>query len=46
MPLALAIWGDPEITRLVGGPFSREQVRERLQREIANRERRGVQYSR
>jgi [ribosomal protein S5]-alanine N-acetyltransferase len=44
MPLALAIWGDPEITRLVGGPFSREQVRERLQREIANRERRGVQY--
>jgi RimJ/RimL family protein N-acetyltransferase len=42
--LAQAIWGDPEVTRFVGGPFSPEQVRERLEREIANMEQRGVQY--
>jgi RimJ/RimL family protein N-acetyltransferase len=44
LPLALAIWGDPEVTRLVGGPFTEKQVQERLQREIANMENRQVQY--
>jgi ribosomal-protein-alanine N-acetyltransferase len=44
LPLALAIWGDPEVTRLVGGPFSREQVRDKLAREIANMERHKIQY--
>jgi [ribosomal protein S5]-alanine N-acetyltransferase len=44
LPLAQAIWGDPEVTRFVGGPFSREQVREKLEREMANMERCGVQY--
>jgi predicted GNAT superfamily acetyltransferase len=34
--LALGLWGDPEVTRLIGGPFSRDQVRERLAREMAS----------
>jgi ribosomal-protein-alanine N-acetyltransferase len=38
------LWGDPEVTRLIGGPFSDEQVRERLAREIANFCEHGVQY--
>lgn len=44
LPLALALWGDPDVTRLVGGLFSREQVQERLDREIANQKRHGIQY--
>ena len=44
LPLAQAIWGDPEVTRFVGGPFSNEQVQERLEREMASMERHGVQY--
>ena len=44
LPLAMAIWGDPEVTRFVGGPFSPAQVMERLEREIANHEQYGVQY--
>lgn len=42
--LALALWGDPDVTRLFGGPFSEEWVRERLQREISNLETHGFQY--
>lgn len=42
--LAMALWGDPDVTRFIGGPFSEEQVRQRLSREIANQERYGVQY--
>jgi RimJ/RimL family protein N-acetyltransferase len=42
--LALAVWGDPEVTRLIGGPFSPGQVRERLAREIATAHSHGVQY--
>jgi RimJ/RimL family protein N-acetyltransferase len=44
LPLALALWGDPEVTRLVGGPFNPEQVQEKLEREITNMDRRGIQY--
>ncbi len=44
LPLALGLWGDPEVTRLTGGPFTPEQVRERLSREIASQERHGIQY--
>ena len=44
LPLALAIWGDPQVTRFVGGPFSEEQVREKLEREIANMRQQGVSY--
>jgi [ribosomal protein S5]-alanine N-acetyltransferase len=44
LDLALGLWGDPEVTRLVGGPFSEAQVQERLSREIANLAAHGVQY--
>ena len=42
--LALALWGDPEVTRLIGGPISPGQVQERLSREIATARSHGVQY--
>jgi len=42
--LAAAIWGDPEVTRLTGGPFTSQQVGERLAAEIANLRRHGLQY--
>ena len=42
--MAMALWGDPEVTRLIGGAFSREQVRERLSREIATMQSHGMQY--
>ena len=42
--LAMGVWGDPEVTRLIGGPFSRTQVWERLSREIATMQSHGVQY--
>ena len=44
LPLALELWGDREVTRLTGGPFSAQQVRARLEREINNHEQHGVQY--
>lgn len=44
LPLALAVWGDAEVTRFVGGPFSSEQVAARLQREITSMSSHGVQY--
>ena len=42
--LAMGLWGDERVTRLIGGPFTREQVRDRLMREIANQDDHGVQY--
>ena len=36
LPLAEQLWGDPEVTRLIGGPFSKEQIRARLEHEIAS----------
>ena len=44
LSLAFGLWGDPEVTRLTGGPFAPQQVRERLEREINNHEQHGVQY--
>ncbi len=44
LDLAVGLWGDPEVTRLIGGPFSHEQVRERLAREIATFHEHGLQY--
>ena len=35
LPLAQALWGDLEVTRFFGGPFSTEEVSRRLEREIA-----------
>jgi RimJ/RimL family protein N-acetyltransferase len=44
LPLAVALWGDPKVTHLLGGPFSPEQIQERLDREITSMSVCGVQY--
>lgn len=44
LPLALELWGDPEVTRLTGGPFTAYQVCMRLELEIHNHAEHGVQY--
>jgi RimJ/RimL family protein N-acetyltransferase len=46
VPLAVGIWGDPEVTRLIAdlGLPSEGQARERLAREMANLSAHGVQY--
>jgi ribosomal-protein-alanine N-acetyltransferase len=44
LPLALALWGDPEVTRWIGGPFSPEKVKARLESEIASMAVHNVQY--
>ena len=35
LPLAMELWGDPEVTALIGGPFAPEMVRARLTEGIA-----------
>lgn len=42
--LIRSIWGDPEVTRFSGGPFTDAQVLGRLATEIANLAEFGVQY--
>lgn len=42
--LATGLWGDPEVTRLTGGPFDPAQVLARLAAEISNLSHHGVQY--
>jgi [ribosomal protein S5]-alanine N-acetyltransferase len=44
LDLARSLWGDPEVTRFLGGPFSEEQVRERLEEEISTQTTDGIQY--
>ena len=44
LDLAIGLWGDTEVTKLIGGPFSIEQIRERLAREISNMQAYRVQY--
>jgi RimJ/RimL family protein N-acetyltransferase len=44
LPLAMELWGDPEVGAWVGGPFSPEAVQERLAREIAGMRVHGFQY--
>jgi ribosomal-protein-alanine N-acetyltransferase len=44
LPLAVALWGDKEVTQFIGGPFSGEDVEERLAREIASASSNKVQY--
>jgi len=43
-PLALALWGDPRVSALIGGPFSEAKARERLEMELAQQRLHGVQY--
>lgn len=44
VPLAFALFGDPRVTALVGGPFDDVAVRARLAAEIATQARHGFQY--
>ena len=44
LPLAHALWGDPEVTRFIGGPFSPEKIQERLNKEIDLCSKHNVQY--
>ncbi len=44
LDLAIGLWGDTEVTKLIGGPFSIEQIRDRLAREISNMQAYRVQY--
>lgn len=44
LDLALSLWGDEAVTRLVGGPFARPDVEARLAREIENASIYGVSY--
>ena len=44
LPLARALWGDIEVTRFFGGPFSEEEIARRLGKEILRLETHGFQY--
>jgi [ribosomal protein S5]-alanine N-acetyltransferase len=44
LPLARELWGDLEVTRYFGGPFSEEDIVQRFEREIARRKAHGFQY--
>ena len=44
LPLAMGLWGDADVTKLIGGPFSEAQVKARLDQETARQQEYGVQY--
>ena len=44
LPLARALWGDLEVTKYFGGPFSNQEIARRLQRELHRRQEYGFQY--
>jgi len=44
LPLAMGLWGDPEVTKFIGGPFTPEAVQARLAKEIAQGREYGVEY--
>ena len=44
LPLARELWADPDVTRFFGGPFSDEQIRQRLEREIQRMNEHHFQY--
>lgn len=44
LQLATELWGDAEVTALIGGPFTEEIVRTRLEKEIAQQQECGLQY--
>lgn len=44
LPLAMAVWGDAEVSRYVGGPFSEQQVAARLAKETASMSEHRIQY--
>ncbi len=44
LPLARELWGDLEVTRFFGGPFSEEEIGQRLEREISRMKTYQFQY--
>lgn len=42
--LAARVWGDPRVMRYIGGPYSQQEIEERVAREVANEAALGVQY--
>jgi len=44
LDLAANTWGDADVTRFIGGPFSLSEIRTRLEREIAMAAATNVQY--
>ena len=44
LPLAQSLWGNLEVTKSFGGPFSQSQIQERLNGEIANQLTHHLQY--
>ena len=44
LPLAMMLWGDRQVAALVGGPFTIDQVRERLAAELTNQREHGIAY--
>jgi RimJ/RimL family protein N-acetyltransferase len=44
LPLARALWGDGDVTRLIGGPFSDVAIANRLAAEMSTQAHFGVQY--
>ena len=44
LPLAVALWGNAEVMRYMGGPMPAEAARERLELELGRQQRFGFQY--
>ena len=44
LPAARVLWGDLQVTRFFGGPFSDEEIVQRLQRELSRMETLRFQY--
>lgn len=44
LALAIALWGDARVTRLIGGPFSQRWIEDRLALEISTQAGYGFQY--
>ncbi len=44
LPFAQSLWGDPEVTHYLGGPFTPEAVRDKLQVELDRQQIYGHQY--
>lgn len=44
LDLADGLWGDPEVARYMGGPFTSAQVARRLAHEVDTYDRHGLQY--
>jgi [ribosomal protein S5]-alanine N-acetyltransferase len=43
-PLAVGLWCDPQVTELIGGPWTAEEARVRLAEEIDRMKQFGIQY--